>query len=691
MEEKKNKSLEDFLVENIPTKEATRTAPQAVLAAAKSSGPSGSSGSGSHGSGLVKRDSDPRQSGGRNRFRRRHGQPLQRSEQPTASGQPDQGTGSSGHGATPRRSGRKKARFHDRRDLSRPIKSLPRLDRTRERESDSSIDSLKIIPLGGLGEVGRNMGLFEYKDEILVVDAGLGFPEDDMPGIDYTIPNISYLDGKSDKIVGLFITHGHMDHIGAIPYLLKRLGNPTIYTAGLTRGIILKRLDEFPHLPKPEIEIVDPGENIRLGKYFEVEPFLINHTIPDDLALIIKTPAGNVFHTSDYKFDASPLNQEPVNLKELERIGKSGIDVLMADSTGAEKEGHSMSESIIQENLEKIFKEVDGRIIASTFSSLINRIQQLILLSEKYGRKVVLDGFSLKANIEIAKELKQIQIKKDTQIPISDIDNYPPEKITVIGTGAQGEGQAMLMRIASGEHRYIKLRKGDAIIFSSSVIPGNERAVQRIKDLFYRIGAKVYHYGMMDIHASGHGHKDDLLEMIRLIRPKFLMPIHGQYSMMVNHGYLGQQEGIPEENIIIADNGSIVHMTKNDWWFDKKMAPADNVMVDGLGIGDIGNVVLRDRQVLAEDGMFVIVVLVDSKTGKVITSPDIISRGFIYLKDNKDLLMQVRKKVRTLVETKTTRPINWTYLKDIIRDEIGLFLFQRTERRPMILPVVIEI
>ncbi|PJE51096.1 MAG: ribonuclease J [Candidatus Yanofskybacteria bacterium CG10_big_fil_rev_8_21_14_0_10_36_16] len=587
---------------------------------------------------------------------------------------------------------RKKNRYQrNRRDLARPIKRLPKVEREHERYTEAEIDSLKVIALGGLGEIGRNMTIFEYKDEIILVDAGLGFPEDDMPGVDYTIPNTYYLQNRKEHIKGMVVTHGHLDHIGAIPYIMNKIGNPPIYTADLTRGIILKRHQDFKHLPELEIEVIKPKEKVKLGKYFEVEPFLINHTIPDDLALIIRTPAGTVFHTSDYKFDPQPLNQDPVDFGELDKIGDAGIDLLMADSTGAEKDEPSMSETVIQENLDKIFAESDKMIIASTFSSLINRIQQLITLSEKYGRKVILDGFSLKNNVAIAQELKQINIKKETLLPIAEIDKYPREKITVIGTGAQGEGQAMLMRIASGEHRYIKLLKGDSVIFSSSVIPGNERSVQRIKDLFYRMGTKVYHYGMMDIHASGHGHKDDLKKMIKLIKPKFFMPIHGQYSMMVNHSYLAQEEGVPEKNIIIADNGSIVHVTPSEVWLDKKTIPADNVMVDGLGIGDIGNVVLRDRQVLAEDGMFVIIALVDFKTGKVRSSPDIISRGFVYLKENKDLLMEVRKKVRHLIEKKTTKPINRDYIKDLIRDEIGLFLFQRTERRPMVLPVVIEI
>ena len=594
--------------------------------------------------------------------------------------------------APQRLSGRGKLpRYNDRRrDLprSRRLAPIPRPER--ESEESGEKNTLKIVPLGGLGEVGRNMSVLEYGNDIIVIDTGFGFPEDDMPGIDYTLPNTGYLDGKQDKIKGMILTHGHMDHIGGLPYLIQRLGNPTIYTMELTRGIVIRRHQEFRSLPELDINLVHPGEKIHLGE-FEIEFFHVNHNIPDDTALIISTPAGRVVHTADFKFDPTPLNEKPADLEFIKSIGDRGVTVLMSDSTGAEKDGTSISESVIQDNLEIIFKESTGMIIAGTFSSLINRIQQLITLSEQYGRKVVFDGFSLKSNVEIARELNQIKIKKGTQIPIDQIDRYPRPKVTVIGTGAQGEGQAVLMRIASGEHRHIQLKKNDSVIFSSSVIPGNERTIQRLKDLFYRLGARVYHYGMMDIHASGHAYRGDLKQMIRLIRPKFLMPIHGHYSMMVNHGYLGQEEGVPEKNIIIADNGSIIHITPDEWWFDKKTAPSDSIMVDGLGIGDIGNVVLRDRQVLAEDGMFVIVALIDSKTGRVRGSPDIISRGFVYLKENKELLAQVRKKIKFIIEKKTTRPINWIYLKDSIRDEIGLFLFQKTERRPMILPVVIEI
>lgn len=595
--------------------------------------------------------------------------------------------------------GRRAPRYKDGRERPRTRRLTPVEHRpVREESTVESDKTLKIIPLGGLGEVGRNMSVIEYKNDIVVIDVGFGFPEDDQPGIDYVLPNTYYLDGKQGRIRGIVLTHGHMDHVGGIPYLITRLGNPEIYAANMTRGIVIKRQMEFPHLPQPDIHLVHPGEKIHLGE-IEVEFFHVNHNIPDDIALIITTPAGRIVHTADFKLDPTPLNEAPADLEFIKSIGDRGVTVLMSDSTGAEKEGSTPSEKTIQENLEIIFKESKGRIITATFSSLINRIQQLIYLSEKYNRRVAFDGFSLKSNVEFAKESGQLHIKKGTQISIDQIDNYPDRNVTVIGTGAQAEERAVLMRIASGEHRYIKLKKSDAVVFSSSVIPGNERTVQRLKDLLYRLGAKVYHSGLMDIHASGHAQQEDLKKMISLIRPKFLMPIHGFYSMMVSHGHLGQAEGIPEQNVIIADNGSIVHIddpnptnrSAGTWWFDKKTAPSDNIMVDGLGIGDIGNVVLRDRQVLAEDGMFVLITLVDSRSGRVRGSPDIISRGFVYLKENKDLLAQVRKKIKYIVEKRTTRPINWVYLKDVLREEIGLFLFQKTERRPMVLPVVIEV
>ncbi len=557
--------------------------------------------------------------------------------------------------------------------------------------TDVSDETLKVVALGGLGEIGKNMYVLEYKDDIIVIDAGVMFPHENMPGIDFIIPNTKYLEGKTQNIRGLILTHGHLDHIGALPYLQQKLGNPEIYTAALTQAFILKRHTEFPHLPKLNVEVVKHGDIIKLGDSFTVEFFHMNHNIPDDLAVFIQTPVGNFMHTADFKFDPHPLNDTPADLARLKDFGDRGVLALMCESTDAEDEGHSLSEQTIYQNMDIIFQQATGMIIAGTFSSMINRIQQLVQLSEKFGRKVVFDGYSLKSNVEIAKEMGYIKLQKGTQISIEEVDRYPRERVTVIATGAMGQEAASLMRIVNQEHRHLRVQKKDTVIFSSSVIPGNERSVQYLKDMLYRAGVRVYHYQMMDIHAGGHAKQEDLKEILRLTRPKFLIPHHGQYSMMVTLGELAKNMGIPEENIVIADNGQIIHITEEQWWFDKKAAPSNYVMVDGLGIGDIGNVVLRDRQVLAEDGMFVIIAVVDPRTGKVRSSPDIISRGFVYLKEQKELLASVRKRIRHTIESERARPLNLAYLKDNIRDDIGQFLFQKTERRPMVLPVIIEV
>jgi len=552
--------------------------------------------------------------------------------------------------------------------------------------------NLKIIALGGLGEVGRNMTLLEYEGKILIIDIGLRFPEEDMPGIDYIIPNIEYLRNKTKNILGVFVGHGHYDHIGAIPYLIEKLGNPTIYTASLTRGIILRRQEDFPNQPKLDIVTVKDGDQIKLG-CFDIEFFRQNHNIPDTLGVFVKTPVGNVVHTSDFKFDKNPVNDLPTDFEKLKRIGKRGILLLMSDSTGAEEEGHSLSEKTIEENLNEIFKKAKGRIIAATFASLLNRIQQLISLSEKYERKVIIEGYSMKTNVEIARHLNYLKIKKGTLIKAEEAFNYPDSKITILCTGAQGEESAILMKIANREHRFLRLKKGDEIIFSSSVIPGNERTVQNLKDELYRQGAKIYHYKMMDIHAGGHAQKEELKQMIKIMKPDFFMPIHGQISMLVSHGEIAESVGIPQKNIIIAENGQVINLNKKRFFIEKKEVPSNYIMVDGLGVGDVGEVVLRDRQMLSKDGMFVIVAVVDRVTGRVRGSPDIISRGFIYLRESKELLAETRRKVIKIVNqaTGSGRAVNWVYVKDEIKNKIGDFLFSKTERRPIVLPVVIEV
>jgi len=559
-------------------------------------------------------------------------------------------------------------------------------------EKDSQ-KHLKLIPLGGLGEVGRNMMLLEYGDKILIIDMGLRFPEEDMPGVDYIIPNIEYLKNKTRNVVGAVFTHGHYDHIGAIPYLINVI-NPKLplFASALTRGIIIRRQEEFPNHQKLNINEVRDGSRISLGP-FRIEFVMMNHNIPDSLGLFISTPIGNLFYTSDFKFDPDPIYAKPTNFRRLKEISSRRILLLLSDSTGAEEKGHSLSEKEIFKNLEEIFKAAKGRVIAATFASLINRLQQLITISEKYGRKIIIEGYSMRANIEISKALGYIKFKKGTLIKAKDADNYPDNKITILCTGSQGEGSAVLMRMANKEHKFLRIKKGDRVIFSSSTVPGNERQVQNLKDEFFRQGAKVFHYGMMDIHAGGHAQQEELKEMIEIMRPRFFLPIHGQVSMLVSHLELAQEMGIPEKNMLLAETGKIIDLTSQKMWLEKKEVPSNYIMVDGLGIGDVGEIVLRDRQALAKDGMFVIITIIDRKTGKVQGSPDIISRGFVYLRESKELLRDTRKRVVSIINKATGSggAVNWIYVKEEIKNKTGDFLYQQTQRRPMVLPVVIEV
>lgn len=559
-------------------------------------------------------------------------------------------------------------------------------------QKPKTIDSLKIIPLGGQGEVGRNMDILEYNNKILIIDMGLGFPDEDMPGIDCLIPNSAYLKENKKDILGAIVTHGHYDHIGAIPYIIPRIGAIPMYAGALAKEIILKRQEEFSYQPKLNIEVIKDGSQIKLGP-FEIEFFRLNHNIPDNYGLFIKTPKGNIIHTSDFKFDPCPINELPTDFEKLKKIGEQKILLLMSESTGAEEEGHSLSEKTIFENLEKIFQRAQGRIIAASFSSLINRIQQLIFLAEKYERKVIIEGRSIKTNIEISQNLKIIKTKKGTIINNKDVNKFPDSKIVILCTGAQGEEGAAFMRIANLEHKYIRIKEQDTIIFSSSIVPGNERSVQALKDEFYRQGAKVYHYKMMDIHASGHARQEELKQMLEIMKPKFFMPIYGQYSMLVNHVQLAKEIGISDENIIIAENGQVINLTSQSISKSKESIPSNYVMVDGLGIGDVGEVVLRDRQVLAQDGMFVLIAIVDRQTGKVKGSPDIISRGFVYLRESKELLKETRKRVIGIINRAAGSggAVNWIYVKNELKNKIGEFLFYKIKRRPMVLPVIIEV
>jgi len=554
--------------------------------------------------------------------------------------------------------------------------------------------NLRIIPLGGLGEVGRNMTLLEYDKKILIIDMGLKFPEEANWGIDFIIPNISYLEEKnrSKNVVGIIFTHGHFDHIGAIPYLIEKInGKVPMFAGALAKGIIIKREKEFSEKPRLNIKAVKDGDKKKLGP-FEIEFVKMNHNIPDNFGFLIKTPIGKIFHSSDFKFDKSPVNDRPTNFEQLRKIGEEGILLLMADSTGAEEEGHSLSEKEIMGNLEEIFKKSKGRIVASTFSSLISRIQQIITLSEKYKRKVLIEGHSMKTNVEIAKGLGYIKVKPGTQIGIKNVNSYPDSKVTIVCTGAQGEDKAVLMRIANKKHRFLKFKDGDVVIFSSSIVPGNERAVQNLKDDILRQGPDVFHYKMMDVHAGGHAKREELLQLVKTIKPKFFMPVHGQYSMLIEHAELAKKAKISSENILIAENGNVVNLDPAKISLAKEKVPVDYVLVDGLGVGDVGEVVLHDRRVLADNGIFVVIAVVDRKTGRVRGSPDIISRGFVYLRESKELLSETRRKVIQIInKASSSKIINWAHLKEEIKEKVGNFLYSKTQRRPIVLPVIIEV
>lgn len=559
--------------------------------------------------------------------------------------------------------------------------------------SNFSKQTLRVIPIGGLEEIGRNMTAFEYGNDIVVVDMGLMFPEEEMMGIDYIIPNTEYLKKNKKKIRGVIITHGHFDHIGAIPHVIHEIGNPPIYATELTRGMILKRQEDFKDQSPLNVKIVRKIDRIVLGS-FKVEFFHVNHTIPDSVGVVLRSPIGTVVHTGDFKFDHSPVGDAPADISKIARLGSEDILALLSDSTNADNDGYSISESTIRENLDQIFMNTKGRLVVATFSSLISRIQQIAELAEKHGRKLAIDGYSMKSNVEIARELGYINARRSTFIDIKQVNNYPDSKLAILCPGAQGEGNSTLMRIVNGEHRYTQVHKGDTVIFSSSVIPGNERSVQNLKDTLYMKGAEVIHYKMMDIHASGHGNKEDLKMMINLVRPTYLIPVHGTYYMRKIHGKLGGSVGMDDDKILIGENGRVIEFDyRGNGKITSEKVPSSYVMVDGLGVGDVGNVVLRDRQMLAKDGMFTIVATIDKKTKRVIGEPQVTSRGFIYVKENFDLVNATKKRLKNIVTKSTSENgvPNWDYVRNSIRDDLGKFLFQKTQRRPMILPVIIEV
>lgn len=600
-----------------------------------------------------------------------------------------------GRGARDRSSGRP--------DLRPRMADRPRATKLRRLKTVTR-PTVRVIPLGGVEEIGKNATLLEYYDpqtpgelDLMIVDLGSTFPDADMPGVDLVIPDVTYLEDKIDKIRGIVITHGHMDHIGAIPYLLPKLGFPTIYSAPLTIGFIKKRLEEHRLLDRAKLEVMAIGEaEVKLGA-FTVSSFRLNHSIPDATGLNIETPVGRLIWASDWKFDHTPGDGRPTDFQTIDRLGSDGVLCLFSESTNIERPGHSISEREVEATLAEIFEQTRGRLIVAMFSTLIARVQQVINLSAKHGRKVALAGRSLVQNSEVALEMKALSVPKDVLVDIRRIGNIPPEKLTLITTGAQGEEMSALTRMAAGEHRQVTIRKNDTVVISASPIPGNERAVQEVMDDLIRSGAAVIYHKTMDVHTSGHAYREDLRLMIRLTRPEYFVPIHGDRAKLLLHGQLAVEEGVKVEQVLISDNGQIIEFTKDDGSLTgvvtNERVPAGIVTVDGLGVGDVGNIVLRDRRVMASDGIFMVVVTVERSTGKLLTSPDIISRGFIYMRENVDLVHAARQHVRKMFQKHGAGPHagDWQLLRQRLRDELGEFLYKHTERRPMVVPVIIEV
>ncbi|MFA4880193.1 MAG: ribonuclease J [Candidatus Doudnabacteria bacterium] len=566
------------------------------------------------------------------------------------------------------------------------IKSIPSPPSSEPKDSN-----LKIIPLGGLEEVGKNMTVFEYGNDIIIIDMGLMFPNEEMLGIDYVIPDISYLVKNKHKIRGIIFTHGHLDHIGAVPYLLEKLGNPYLYGTPLTIELIRDRLAEFGMDRKARLNIFTVNDNIRIGN-FELEFFRVNHNIPDGVGIAIYTPVGLCVTTGDFKFDYTPVDEKPSDFSRIALLGGRGVLVAMCDSTSAEKEGHSISEKKIGRTLHRIFETAKGRIIMATFSTLISRIQQAVNSAYQTGRKVAFSGMSLEKAVEITVRLNYLKIPPDTVISLKQTKSLPDNKVVIVATGSQGQESSALARMSRQEHREIKIHKGDTIILSSSPIPGNERSIYNMMDNLFRLGARVFYEKIMDIHTGGHAHKEDMKLMLSLLKPKYFVPIHGEHHMLVNNAWIARELGIPSGNIFIMENGQILNVDQEQKGLIlKDKVPSGYVLVDGLGVGDVGHVVLRDRQQMAKDGMFVVIITVNKDNGALIGEPDIVSRGFIYMKESDKLLKEVKNQIKKIVDIKGKKDlsVNEAYIKSRIREEIGEYLFKRTERRPMILPVII--
>ncbi len=568
------------------------------------------------------------------------------------------------------------------------IKPAPR---TKKTAGEKTEDTVRFVALGGLEEVGRNMSFFEYEDEIVIIDAGIQFPEEETPGVDFIIPNVEYLESKKENIKALIITHAHFDHIGAIPYLIGKIGNPPIYTTRLAREMIVKRQAEFVNAPKLDVRVIKDRDLVRLSKNIEGEFFGVPHSVPDTTGVILKTPVGNFVTFADFRLDYDVAGNI-VGSEDLEWVRSRNIHTVFLDSTNAETPGYSLSERIVEKNLEELFKKADGRIIVGIFSTHITRIGEIIKIAERIGRKIVFSGRSIKENMEVTRGLGYVKVGPDTVIQPEEIDKYADEKILIISTGAQGESNASLMRIVSGENRNIRIKPGDSVVFSSSIIPGNERSVQILKDNLVRQGAIVYQSKLLDIHASGHASQEEIKLILKTIKPRFFVPVHGYMFMRSMNAHNGMEAGIPKNNIVLADNGEVVELCKDSVRITGEEVPATYVMVDGLGIGDVGEVVLRDRRLLSQEGIVVVIATIDRRKGQLIRNPDIITRGFIYIKENQRIVDEIRAKVKGIfARLPQNQELESDYVKGLIRDQIGQFLYNRTYRRPMVIPVLIEL
>ena len=563
---------------------------------------------------------------------------------------------------------------------------------TEKKEEDFGFkkSKLKIIPLGGLHEIGKNITVFAYEDEMIVVDCGLSFPDDDMLGVDIVIPDIAYIVRNQEKLKGMVITHGHEDHIGGVPYFLKQVNTP-IYGTKLTLGLIKNKLEEHNLEDSTELNEVNPGETVKLGKYFKVEFIQSSHSIPDSVMFAITTPVGTVVHTGDFKVDFTPMDGKLMDFSRLAELGNKGVLALMSDSTNSERKGFTMSESTVGDVFEKLFNNCTKRIVVATFASNVHRVQQIVNCAVKYGRKIAVCGRSMVNMITTARELGYIDCPDNLFIEIDMISNYTDDKLLIITTGSQGETMSALTRMASGTHRKVKITPNDLVIISASPIPGNEKSVSKVIDSLMQIGAEVVYSALEDVHVSGHACQEEQKLILALTKPKYFIPVHGEYRHLIAHSETAKSMGIPKENIFKLENGKILEMDKYGAAFNGQVQ-AGVILVDGLGVGDVGNVVLRDRQHLSQDGLIIVVLTMNGATGEIIAGPDIISRGFVYVKESENVMEEIKNVARHEVykfEMRETK--DWSTIKNALRENLKDYIFAKTKRNPMILPIVMEV